>query len=341
MIRIDPTVLVSALPMVLVIQADGRVSHAGATLARIAPFSEGDGIADVLRFVQPQFEADMMGLRDRMGRRLKVELVQETRIGAGERPTRLRCMAIPLADGGALLNLSFSAEPGEALRRHRLTAQDFSEIDPMVDLLFLKEAHNVVLKEFQRLSDRLELARKAAEEDAVTDKLTGLRNRRAMDGYLARLAETQEQPFGFMHLDLDFFKSINDTLGHAAGDHVLEEVARILRTEVRRNDMVARTGGDEFMLVFTDCSDVEIMRSIASRIIARLEKPIDWQGHTCRISGSIGITMSNFYDNLDTTRLVSDADRALYHSKRHGRACLSVAAPNVSGRRAEDAVRSA
>ncbi len=339
MIGIDPSVLAKAMPMMLLLEADGRVSHAGATLARIAPMGADDGIADVLRFVSPNFPADMDALRDRTDRRLKVELLRETRIGADERATRLRCMAFPLAEGRILLNLSFSADPGEALRRHRLTAQDFSEVDPTVDLLFLKEAHDVVLTEFERLSDRLEQARRTAEEEAATDKLTGLRNRRAMDVYLARLADSRKQPFGLMHLDLDFFKSINDSLGHAAGDHVLEEVARILRAEVRRGDMVARTGGDEFMLVFADCTEVEIMRRIAARIIGRLEKPIDWQGHACRISGSIGITMSNFYDKLDTRRLVSDADRALYESKRCGRARHTVAVPTIAGRRVSDAPR--
>ncbi|WP_299816041.1 GGDEF domain-containing protein [uncultured Jannaschia sp.] len=322
--------------MMLLLEPDGRVSHSGATLARIAPLRQKDRIADVLRFVSPAFSADMDALRARAGGRLKVELLRETQVGPGERPTRLRCMAIPLVNGGVLLILSFSAEPGEALRRHRLTAQDFSETDPTVDLLFLKEAHNVVLTEFQRLSDRLETARQAAEEEAVTDKLTGLSNRRAMDIHLARLAERQEQSFGLMHLDLDFFKSINDTMGHAAGDHVLQHVARILRAQVRRDDMVARTGGDEFMLVFADCEEVEIMRRIATRIIGRLETPIDWQGHTCRISGSIGITMSNFYDEIETTRLVSDADRALYESKRSGRSRLSIADPDFAGRRASD-----
>ncbi len=81
------------------------------------------------------------------------------------------------------------------------------------------------------------------------------------------------------------------------------------------------------MLVFADSSDVPLMEKIAERIIARLEQPIDWEGSPCRISGSIGITMSSFYELLDAERLVADADEALYAAKRSGRARHSVAVP--------------
>lgn len=326
-IPISADVLRSALPMMVIIESGGHVIDAGRTLAKLAPGIVGQPIARVIRIVQPEMPAQFGRIARLIGRRLLVQLPGEAGGGQGIEPTVLRCAAMPLADGRQLLNLTFGADPTQALRRHKLTAQDFLATDPMVDFLFLQEAHAVVLAEFQRLSDRLEAARLSAEEEAVTDKLTGLRNRRAMDMLLQRLTRQDGVEFALMNLDLDYFKRVNDTLGHAAGDRVLEEVAAILRDVVRQGDMVARVGGDEFMIVFDDCSDATLLETIAARIIEQLERPIEWQGELCRISGSIGITMSKFYDPIDPARMITDADAALYASKRRGRARFSLATP--------------
>ncbi len=326
-ICIDLAVFDAAVPFALVIDPDGRVGHVGPTFEKIAPGALGRPIAEVMRFVRPAAVPDQATLLMLAGRRMRVELLDETGRRAGDTPLLMRCAVVPLADGRALVVMSLGADPSLALRRHRLSAQDFAETDSTVDMLFLHEAHGVVLREFKRLGARLDDARAAAEEEAATDKLTGLRNRRAMDRLLQRLTRQKGAVFGLMNLDLDFFKAVNDTLGHAAGDRVLERVGVILREEVRRGDTVARVGGDEFMLVFAECSDVALLERIAARIIARLEQPIDWEGNACHISGSIGIAMSSFYDRIDVERLIADADEALYASKRAGRARHSVALP--------------
>lgn len=326
-ICVDLRILDEVLPFAIVIEPCGRVSHVGPTFEKIAPDATGRNLAEVMRFVQPATNADLPTLLAHVGRRMRVELLAEAGRRDDDAPLPMRCTVVPLDDRRGLAILSLGADPGLALRRHRLTAQDFSETDPTVDMLFLLEAYAVVLQEFERMSERLDIARAAAEQEAATDKLTGLMNRRAMDILLHRLTRQKGAEFGLMHLDLDYFKSVNDTLGHAAGDRVLERVGVILREEVRRGDVVARVGGDEFMLVFADSSDVPLMEKIAERIIARLEQPIDWEGSPCRISGSIGITMSSFYELLDAERLVADADEALYAAKRSGRARHSVAVP--------------
>lgn len=123
-----------------------------------------------------------------------------------------------------------------------------------------------------------------------------------------------------MHVDLDFFKAINDTLGHPAGDHVLQQVARILVDETRDQDTVARVGGDEFVLVLEGIGDAERLDRIARRIISRLEEPIPFEGQACRISGSIGTSLSTLYPTPDPDQMMTDADLALYTSKRQGRA---------------------
>ena len=326
-ICVDLNVFDGALPFALVLDTNGRVCHVGPTFEKIAPGALGRHLSEVVRFVRPAAAADLQALLLQCGVRMRVELLAEAGRRGDDAPLLMRGAIVPLADGRGVLSLTLGPDPSLALRRHRLTAQDFAKTDPTVDMLFLHEAHTVVLREFEKLGARLDEARAVAEEEAATDKLTGLRNRRAMDMLLTRLTRQKGAVFGLMHLDLDYFKAVNDTLGHAAGDRVLERVGVILREEVRRGDTVARVGGDEFMLVFAECADVALMEKIAERIIARLEQPIDWEGNPCRISGSIGIAMSSFYERLDAERLIGAADEALYAAKRAGRAQHAVAVP--------------
>ena len=133
-----------------------------------------------------------------------------------------------------------------------------------------------------------------------------------------------------MHLDLDFFKAVNDTMGHAAGDHVLQQVARIMVEETRSDDTVARVGGDEFMLLLTGKLTHQVLERISARLIERLEEPIPFGAQTCKISASIGVVLSTAYDDIpDVTRLQEDADIALYASKHKGRACFTFYDPTL------------
>ena len=152
----------------------------------------------------------------------------------------------------------------------------------------------------------------------MTDPLTGLRNRRALDMMLNILMD-QEAPFALMHLDLDYFKAVNDRLGHGAGDHVLREVARILRRETRATDTVARVGGDEFVLIMPYMVDLKQLRLIGQRMIAAISNPIDFEGQSCQISGSIGVVTSAGYAHDAVEKMIADADAALYAAKRAGR----------------------
>ncbi|MCR8725065.1 GGDEF domain-containing protein [Frigidibacter sp. SLM-1] len=188
------------------------------------------------------------------------------------------------------------------------------------------------MAESQKLNERLKEAKREAEAQALTDTLTGLGNRRAMDEALARQLARGES-FGLMHLDLDYFKDVNDTLGHAAGDHVLTEVAKVLREVTRAQDVVARVGGDEFVLLIRGVVASEVLMDLGRRLIAGLERPIAWQRRHCRISGSIGITTTDRYPRPDADRMLWDADEALYASKRGGRATVTMAeVPAAIGR---------
>ena len=123
-----------------------------------------------------------------------------------------------------------------------------------------------------------------------------------------------------MQIDLDFFKAVNDTYGHAAGDHVLQKVAQVLVSVTRSDDVVARIGGDEFVIVFKGPIRRKHIERMARRMIEGVERPIPFQGKECRISASAGTVMSLDYETPDAATLLEDADRALYASKHAGRA---------------------
>ncbi|MDZ4093531.1 MAG: GGDEF domain-containing protein, partial [Paracoccaceae bacterium] len=165
---------------------------------------------------------------------------------------------------------------------------------------------------------RLQGAKVAAEEQALSDMLTGLGNRRALDIAIRKIISTGVS-FGLMHIDLDYFKAVNDTLGHAAGDHVLRVVARVLSEETRIGDTLARVGGDEFVVVLPDLSDRVEMGQIADRIIENLSQPTAFEGKICRVSASIGMTISTDYVTVTADQMLNDADQALYASKHAGR----------------------
>jgi diguanylate cyclase (GGDEF)-like protein len=156
--------------------------------------------------------------------------------------------------------------------------------------------------------------------------LTGLPNRRYLDEMMASHVEkfeTTGERAGLLHLDLDRFKQINDTLGHAAGDAMLMHAARILKTNLRAGDFVARVGGDEFVVLCKiDDADKprwnELLARLADRIIVQMHQPVPYHGHECRFGVSIGIACD--LDQLaDPGRLLVNADLALYRAKSRGR----------------------
>ena len=121
-----------------------------------------------------------------------------------------------------------------------------------------------------------------------------------------------------LFIDLDHFKAVNDTLGHAAGDDLLRECARRLTECVRELDSVARLGGDEFVVLLTDIIDTSIVAPIAQRMLDLLTTPYELHGHSAQTSASIGIC---FYpmDGNDVTTLMKNADIAMYHAKELNR----------------------
>ncbi|PYB73262.1 bifunctional diguanylate cyclase/phosphodiesterase [Rhizobium wuzhouense] len=180
------------------------------------------------------------------------------------------------------------------------------------------------LREAQRQTEQqnaaLDAARLRMEHNSLHDALTGLPNRRFLD---QKLAAPLDDSAGYgqltiLHLDLDRFKEINDTLGHGAGDAILRHVATELEKAVTLGDFVARIGGDEFVVVCTKPLEPEEATRIGERLIAAINRPIVYNDHECRVGASIGIAIRQ-QASVAAEQLLVNADIALYEAKRRGR----------------------
>jgi diguanylate cyclase (GGDEF)-like protein/PAS domain S-box-containing protein len=153
---------------------------------------------------------------------------------------------------------------------------------------------------------------------ALTDHLTGLPNRTALVASLERFrAASREKPFVLFLFDLDRFKQVNDSLGHAAGDQYLIETANRVRSILRPGDTLARMGGDEFVALFEGVASEDGARSIAARILDAVSQPYLCEGALLHPKTSIGIVLCDGPD-LPSDELIMRADRAMYTAKRQG-----------------------
>ena len=163
---------------------------------------------------------------------------------------------------------------------------------------------------------------------ATTDPVTGLWNRAAITDILQRelsRSARSKEPVGLVMVDLDRFKQVNDQFGHQAGDAVLRECGRRMRSAVRTYDATGRYGGDEFLSIHPGC-DLEICTMLGGRLRQRLaETPVLFNGLEIPITGSVGIASSEMVFTLEAEALIFLADAALYEAKRAGRNRLEVA----------------
>ena len=302
-------------PMHLILNKTGHVIHAGPTLGKLWQDDELSGarFLELFEVLRPRGIDDMAGLLVAEGEKLHLRKRVDPR-------SAIKGVLMPYAAiNGAVVNLSFGISIMDGVRDYALAATDFAATDLTIEMLYLIEAKSAAMEASRKLNLRLQGAMIAAEEQAFTDTLTGLKNRRAVDHILPRLIE-RDSGFALMQMDLDYFKAVNDTYGHAAGDEVLQHVARALVEETRERDCVARIGGDEFVLIFEGLTRRDRLSDIARRIIARIEEPVTYKDVQCRISSSIGIALSTDATPLNEAQLLANADAALYDCKDHGRA---------------------
>lgn len=298
-------------PMHLRLDSAGVIVHVGPTLAKLQagiPFC-GQSFHKVFTLLGSHADLPVVDLLARPQVKLSLRLLAGPKLA-------LKGVLMP-TPMGAVLNLSFGISIVTAVREYALTGTDFAATDLAMEMLYLVEAKSVAMGESRKLNARLQETTLAAQEEAFTDSLTGLKNRRAMDHIMDQFLAS-EKVFALMHLDLDRFKLVNDTFGHAAGDHVLQHAALIMLAQTRKEDAVLRVGGDDFILILPGVTDLETLDAMADRLIRALEKLIESDGRMCKISGSVGITVATDYAVPAASQLLADADTALYAAKNAG-----------------------
>ena len=180
-----------------------------------------------------------------------------------------------------------------------------------------------------RLGRRAEAQLKA---HAAEDPLTGLLNRRELDLRLERLAQRVAQgseQAAVLMFDLDDFKPVNDSHGHAAGDEVLRTIGERLRQQCRERDLIARLGGDEFVVVLNSVPSLQAALGTAERIRAAVQEPIDRDGVRVQVGASIGVAMLPA-DGLEPERLLQRADDRLYAAKHAGKGQIVAGLPQAA-----------
>ena len=292
-----------------VLLVDGRASSQERIIKALKP------IADVIAMSDPQaalFEAA----------ETPVDLVIVNGSGEDYDPLRL-CAQLRLLERTRLLPLLIVAETGDedfVIRALDLGVNDYilRPIDPN-ELV----ARTLTQIKRKRYNDRLRLSVRQTIELAVTDGLTGLHNRRYLDNHLKTLfnrAAARGRALSVCITDIDRFKHVNDTYGHDAGDEVLKEFARRIRTTVRGADLACRYGGEEFVVVMPD-TDPGQAAAIAERLRSIIEGSPFELAHarlSLNITASMGIA-SNVEGVETPEQLLKQADRALYEAKSSGR----------------------
>ena len=178
------------------------------------------------------------------------------------------------------------------------------------------------LLQWRRSEADLAAARAETEHAALHDPLTDLPNRRYLTQMLGDDADGRSGVRALMHLDLDRFKEVNDSFGHAAGDAVLLEVAARLRTHLRDGDFCARVGGDEFVVLIRSDVTTERLGAMGNRLVDALSRPMTISGRDQRIGASVGIVEASGDQSGDL--LMHRADLALYDAKRGGRGRVQI-----------------
>jgi len=197
-------------------------------------------------------------------------------------------------------------------------------------ILLLYDAH--LETRTRKHNEQLRQANVQLQHVATHDALSGLPNRLLLADRMEQAiaqAERHQTTFAVFVVDLDRFKSINDSLGHLAGDAVLKEVARRLALVLRKADTLARLGGDEFVLILNEISRPQDIESIAGKVLADIGTPVKLSDLELHTSASIGISIYP-EDGSDAQTLLRHADAAMYHSKKSGRNAYQFFAPAMN-----------
>lgn len=183
------------------------------------------------------------------------------------------------------------------------------------------EEHLHKIRLLEKENARLYELAVSVTKESNKDALTGLSNRRHFEvelkRWIANLAECNTE-FAVLYIDLDRFKTVNDTLGHEAGDRLLVSTAKLLRKLTDETDLIARLGGDEFVVLKPLDGGALSIVSLADSLVAEMEAPLEFEGKSTSCSASVGVAIANT-EMTRPEQVVADADMALYHAKAQGR----------------------
>lgn len=294
--------LAAAAPIgIFLTDATGEVSYANQRLAAILGVPREALLDDGLwRFLQPDATA-----RGRLLSRL-----------AGDPGQSVRC--VPITDGeDQVLSLRATAIVGDdgEVTGYTGTAEDVTEQVAAHRQLAEREATN------RALADRF-------AHQARHDALTGVPNRVQLVEQLASLTDAQAGEVALLLLDLDGFKLVNDTLGHAAGDDLLVTISQRLAACLREGDLLARLGGDEFAVLMRDGRQPQAALSLADRLLAQIVRPVELVAERVTVGASIGVAAWTSR-GVDPEELLQQADLAMYAAKEGGRGRVELFAPEL------------
>jgi diguanylate cyclase (GGDEF)-like protein/PAS domain S-box-containing protein len=205
-----------------------------------------------------------------------------------------------------------------------ITVQKQATLQSVQQAQILADTNAELIKTNQQLQAevmRREQAEKQLKHDAMHDMLTGLPNRAMFQNKLTqalfRTRQSTRYRFAVLYLDLDRFKVINDTMGHAQGDQLLITVARRLESCVRPRDTIARLGGDEFTILLDDIQSLNHVIDVAKLVLSKLTQPVNLNGRIVVSGASVGI-VQGLATYLDAEAILRDADMAMYRAKQQG-----------------------
>jgi len=250
---------------------------------------------------------------------------REAAVLAGERACHLRRQAADRREVAAdrREHVADRREAATQLREKALLPREGAAKSVALTMAKIRRVNERLVLSHVEAQTRVESAEKVTavmSQAAQHDCLTGLPNRALLADRLQQaiaLAQRSGQRVALVFLDLDHFKQINDTLGHPAGDLLLQSTARRLQACVRQTDTVCRQGGDEFVLLLSEVREVEDALRTARKVINAMTKPHLVNGHRILITVSVGLS---FFpdDGTDAESLVQAADLAMYQVKRNG-----------------------
>ncbi|KUJ74054.1 ammonium transporter [Thiomicrospira sp. XS5] len=204
--------------------------------------------------------------------------------------------------------------------------QDFSKkimVEPYSDASLIATYYNHVTQAFNQLNDEKETLIEESYHMANYDQLTGLAKRRLLVNELSRSIlrlDRQDQTNAILFIDLDGFKAINDQYGHNAGDILLKEAANRIQTIIRKTDLAARFGGDEFVILLENIQNESFAAQVADKIIDSIKQPIQLPNDvTGCVNASIGLKVFDGGSKKNVDDILNMADKAMYEAKRRGK----------------------